>query len=464
MLFFEPAFFVFFAVYCALHMLLPPRWRLWLVIGGSTVFYARWRPAYIALPYILAFMAWASALWLDGAREDGPRRRRLALTLILIFLPLAVVKYAGFLVHDVLRLDDVAKVPALRWPLPLGISFITFTLSAYVIDVSRRNYPIERSFPVLLGHTLFFPHLIAGPILRPSELMPQLRRPRPALGARFKAGVTIFTAGLVKKLVFADAIGQVVDLAYSGGAGRDAWRHLIAIYGFAVQIYCDFSGYSDMAVGLAAMLHIRLPANFRRPYAAASMVDFWRRWHVTLSHWLRDYLYIPLGGNRGGRLGQLRNILITMMLGGLWHGANWTFLAWGLLHGAALGINHVVRRPMARAGLTPPAWLARLLTFHFVVGAWIFFRARTMGEAGNIVGSVIHGDWSGPGQILHQQAYVLLLRVIFYAVHRYDRHVWMRLAARRVRPALLFPALGLCWILAIALSPPGTAKFIYFDF
>ena len=463
MLFFEPAFFVFFAVYFALHLALPAAWRLWLVIVGGVIFYAWQRPTYLPIPLVLTGTAWAGAIWLDGARESLARRLRLAAVLALLFLPLAVVKYGAFVAGEILRLRaDTAQ--ALRWPLPLGISFITFTASAYVIDVFRRRYRLERSLPLLLGHVLFFPHLIAGPILRPTALVPQLRRPRPALSARFRTGVAIFTLGLVKKLIFADAIGLAVDQAYAGGAGQDAWRHLIAVYGFAAQIYCDFSGYSDMAVGLAAILHIRLPANFARPYRATSLVTFWRRWHITLSLWLRDYLYIPLGGSRGGRFGQFRNIVITMVLGGLWHGANWTFLAWGLLHGLALGGVHLATRMTMAGRLTPPPWLGRLATFQFVAFAWILFRARSLPQAREFITGLLGGDWSRPWPALQQNAYVVVLMLLFFGLHRFDRHAWMRLASQRVRPAVLFPVLALCWALIVALSPPGAAKFIYFDF
>jgi len=464
MLFSEPVFFVFFAVYFALHFLIPPRWRLWLVIGGSTVFYAWWRPIYVELPYALTLVAWAGTIWLDRANEPATRRLRLGVTLALVFLPLLAVKYAYFLTNDVFGLRGIIDTDQFRWPLPLGISFITFTLSAYVIDVYRRRYRLERSLPMLFGYVLFFPHLIAGPILRPYELMPQLRQMRRALDARFMAGIAIFTLGLVKKLIFADSIALVVDQVYSGPAGASGWDYLIAIYGFSVQIYCDFSGYTDMAIGIAYLLRIRLPTNFLRPYAATSIVDFWRRWHITLSHWLRDYLYIPLGGNRGGRLYQFRNILITMVLGGLWHGANWTFLIWGFLHGLALGVTHLLRRPMKALGISIPAWLGLVITFHFVTFAWIYFRAKDIGRAHEIIGGLVHGSWLEPMAALQQNAFVVVLMLIFFALHRFDRHAWLRIAARRAHPALLVPAIGLCWILAITLSQGSSAKFIYFDF
>jgi alginate O-acetyltransferase complex protein AlgI len=464
MLFSEPIFFVFFAIYFVLHLLIPARVRLWLVIFGSTIFYAWWRPIYVGLPYALTILAWAGTIRLDKAEQTTTRRLRLVVTLAMVFLPLIVVKYAYFLTNDVLGMGGTIDTVSLKWPLPLGISFITFTLSAYVIDVYRRRYPVEHSLPLLLGYVLFFPHLIAGPILRPYELMPQLRKMRAALGARFVTGIAIFTLGLVKKLIFADSIAQVVDKVYSGHASDNAWEYLIAIYGFSVQIYCDFSGYTDMAIGLAYLLRIRLPTNFLRPYKAVSIVDFWRRWHITLSHWLRDYLYIPLGGNRGGRANQFRNIMVTMVLGGLWHGANWTFVIWGFLHGLALSVTHLLRSPMRKLGIFIPAWLALLLTFHFVTFAWIYFRAKDIASAHQIIGVVFHGSWGNPIGILQQNLFMILLMLVFFVLHRFDRHALLRIGVRRSNPIVFWPAIGICWILAIAVSQGSSAKFIYFDF
>jgi D-alanyl-lipoteichoic acid acyltransferase DltB (MBOAT superfamily) len=239
---------------------------------------------------------------------------------------------------------------------------------------------------------------------------------------------------------------------------------LLAIYAFAVQIYCDFSGYTDMAIGLALMLGIRLPHNFLRPYAAGSLVDFWRRWHITLSHWLRDYLYIPLGGNRQGRLKGVRNVLITMTLGGLWHGANWTFVIWGLLHGIGIAFVQTIRG--LRPGLLPrvPKWLAVLLTFHFVTFAWVFFRAPNLETAGKILAAPFRGSWDNLGGFASGHAFVILLVVVFFVLHRFDDLRRVKAMARYLRPEMLWPMLLLAWMLAITISHGSSAKFIYFDF
>ena len=349
MLFSDQTFFVFFAVYLTLHFIVPPRWRIYLIIAGSTVFYAWWRVIYVWLPYTLTLIAWAGTLWFTQVKEVGSRRQRLIVTIVALFAPLAIFKYASFIINGVFRPAlsgwiAVPNVSFLNFTLPLGISFVTFTLTAYVVDVYRGRFRVERSLVKMLGYVLFFPHLIAGPILRPHELLPQLSHLRRALGARFTLGVALFAVGLVKKVVFADTIAALVDHVYHESGAVSGWEYLLAIHGFSMQIYCDFSGYTDMAIGLAYILRIRLPTNFRRPYISSSIVEFWRCWHITLSFWLRDYLYIPLGGNRQGRSRQMLNLLITMVLGGLWHGAAWTFVIWGTMHGAALAGVHLFRR------------------------------------------------------------------------------------------------------------------------
>ena len=322
--------------------------------------------------------------------------------------------------------------------------------------------------PTLTGYVLFFPHLIAGPILRPIELIPQLRRPRSALSAHFYAGLAIFTAGLVKKLVFADQIAAVVDAAYKADvlSAPQAW---LAIYGFSMQIYCDFSGYTDMAIGLALVIGIRLPNNFLRPYGAFSLIDFWRRWHITLSFWLRDYLYIPLGGNRDGRWRTYVNMIITMTLGGLWHGASWTFVIWGVLHGVGVAFVHLLRDLLRRAGFKgQPLWwnvVGIVLTFHFVALLWVFFRAPTLDKARWVLAAAFAGGhWQTTGQIITAQSGAVLLLAVFALLHAFDDHRMIKLAIRRIRPEIILPLIVLLWALAMTLSHGTSAKFIYFDF
>jgi alginate O-acetyltransferase complex protein AlgI len=349
-------------------------------------------------------------------------------------------------------------------PLPLGVSFITFTLTAFVVDIYRGRFPPVRSPTTTLAYVLFFPHLIAGPILRPVELIPQLEHPRKARSLWPTAAIAIFTLGLVKKLVIADPIAQAVDSVYAS-TSPSAPAAFLAIYGFSVQIYCDFSGYTDMAIGLAMLLGIRLPNNFRQPYAAASLVEFWRRWHITLSFWLRDYLYIGLGGNRGGEARTAMNIIATMVLGGLWHGANWTFVLWGLLHGIAVASIHLARRLAPAVACAIPGWVSLLLTFHFVTFAWILFRAPGLTKAWEIIGALLnHPTWVQFSDTIGNNIFPAILLGLFFVSHPFDDNRRVKIAARRLRPEIIWPIIMLGWIAAITVSQGSSSKFIYFDF
>ena len=464
MLFSSPVFFAFFAVYFLVHLLTPRPARILLIIVGSTIFYGWWKVSYVWLPYLLMAIAYLGVLWIERAPNPEQKKSRLFLTVAALFGPLVFFKYTNFLYRDVFGAIFGLQHKIINLPLPLGVSFVTFTLTAYVVDIYRGKFPAKASPTTVAGYILFFPHLIAGPILRPVELIPQLEHPRPALSANFYAGLAIFTVGLVKKLVFADPIAAVVDAAYTTNA-LNAPTALMAIYGFSMQIYCDFSGYTDMAIGLAMLIGIRLPNNFRRPYGAMSLIDFWRRWHITLSFWLRDYLYIPLGGNRDGTLRTYCNLIITMTLGGLWHGASWTFVLWGFLHGMALAFVHLFRDISQRLGFFRiPKWLGLLMTFHIVTILWVFFRAPSLAKAHAMLMAPLDGDWSKAGEYAYTNVSGLMLLGIFFALHGFDDHRLIRYALHRIRPEIVLPLIALLWVLAMTLSQGSSAKFIYFDF
>lgn len=463
MLFSSPIFFVFFAVYFLLHVVTPPRYRLYLIICGSTIFYSWWKLEYFWLPYLLMATAYLGVVWMTRAKSERSRKLRAAVAIVALFLPLAFFKYTDFIYRSVFS-PVSEKGVLIGLPLPLGVSFVTFTLTAYVVDIYRRKFPAGTSARTVLAYVLFFPHLIAGPILRPDELMPQLEAPT-ARWLNPTTAIAIFTLGLVKKLVFADQIATLVDAVYNHPGIPSAPAAILAIYGFSVQIYCDFSGYTDMAIGLAMLLGIRLPENFARPYCADTIVDFWRRWHITLSFWLRDYLYIPLGGNRGGRLRESSNIIVTMALGGLWHGANWTFVIWGILHGVAVAFVHRLRRRGRRLGARGmPRPLATLLTFHFVTLAWILFRAPTLRRAGEILSAPFVGGWGDYQAVLAINAFPAVLMVIFFLFHPFDDHAHVGSAMQRLRREMVWPGIALLWIVAITVSQGNSARFIYFDF
>jgi len=373
-----------------------PRAGILVLAGASLFFYGAWRPIYLLL--LLASIAANFSL---GLLMESPHRRR-AIGMLGVALNLALLcyfKYTNFILDSVDALSG-APLPLLNIVLPLGISFFTFQQIAYLVDVMR-GAPVERDIVSYTLFVSFFPHLIAGPLVHHAEMIPQFKRGHGSRSAVLAArGIAIFAAGLFKKVVIADNLAQFVSPVFAhldGGGGVTASWAWLATLSYTLQIYFDFSGYSDMAVGLALLFGIRLPVNFRSPYKATSIIEFWRRWHITLSRFLRDYLYIPLGGNRHGEARRYLNLMLTMLLGGLWHGAGWNFLIWGGLHGLYLCANHLwqkfrgmtVKASTVDASANRPAQaLSWAVTFFAVVIAWVFFRARTLGGAWQMLGAM----------------------------------------------------------------------------
>ena len=355
-----------------------------VLAGASLFFYGAWRPVYLVL--LLASIAVNFSL---GLLMEKPVRRgpvgMLGITLNLAML--GYFKYTNFILDSIHALAG-APLPFVNVVLPLGISFFTFQQIAYLVDVMR-GAKVERDFVSYMLFVSFFPHLIAGPLVHHAEMIPQFKRGRTSRSAVLAArGMAIFAAGLFKKVVIADNLAQFVSPVFAhvdaGGGVTTSWAWLSTL-AYSLQIYFDFSGYSDMAIGLALLFGIRLPVNFRSPYKATSIVDFWRRWHITLSRFLRDYLYIPLGGNRHGEPRRYVNLMLTMLLGGLWHGAGWNFLVWGALHGFYLGVNHLWQkwRSAAKSSVSNhvSAVASWAITFIAVVVAWVFFRSKTVDSA-----------------------------------------------------------------------------------
>jgi D-alanyl-lipoteichoic acid acyltransferase DltB (MBOAT superfamily) len=420
-----------------------PRAGILVLLGASLVFYAAWRPIYLVL--LLASVALNFGA---GLLMENPARRRAVGTLGVTFnlAALCYFKYTGFIL-ETFGASSGRPLPFAAIVLPLGISFFTFQQIAYLVDVMR-GAKAERDVVSYMLFVCFFPHLIAGPLVHHTEMIPQFKRRRSGRSAVLAArGWAIFAAGLFKKVVIADNLAQFVTPVFAhidaGGGVTTSWGWL-AMLAYTLQIYFDFSGYSDMAIGLALLFGIRLPVNFRSPYKAASIVDFWRRWHITLSRFLRDYLYIPLGGNRLGETRRYVNLLVTMLLGGLWHGAGWNFLIWGGLHGGYLATNHLWRGwrgDKARPSLSSPAaraiaLLSWFFTFFAVVIAWAFFRAKTAAGAWRMLQSLF-------GIPVEGSAYVSsgILRVMDLPVLVGADRVWL-IGAGAVAAGLLV-ALGL---------------------
>jgi len=467
MLFNSLPFAVFLIAICLLLRAAPARSRPSLLLVASLLFYALWIPVYLLL--LLFEIAVNYALLRGMLRSPRPR---LWLTASIVFSLglLACFKYAAFAVGAAAPLLEqlFGLAPGIpRILLPLGISFYTFQMLGLAIDAYRRDYAPA---PGLARYTLFiafFPHFIAGPILRGRDLLPQLEHGIMFDAVKSRRGVWLLASGLAKKTILADfLLAPFVDGVFAFPGVAPAPVHLVALWSFAFQIYFDFSGYTDMARGIALLVGLELPRNFEEPYLSRNPAEFWRRWHITLSSWLRDYLYIPLGGNRRGPARTAVNLMLTMLLGGLWHGAGFGFLVWGGLHGAWL-----VAQRWWRGGSTPADTPVRwsdapriLLCFHAVCLLWVFFRAESLADAGRFLAKLFAGSYAAPWPPL-PLAVVLLCA----ALHPLERFARERLP--RLQDALaggwggLVEGFALGTLLALALAVSGAGgEFIYFQF
>ena len=362
--------------------------RLTFILGASYFFYAQSGLAFLTLIFACSTADFLLSHAIGRARDASQRKAWLALTVVMNLGVLGYFKYAQFGVDSALAAFEAlglhVPAPALSIALPVGISFFTFESMSYVIDVYRGELEPHPSYLEYLTFVAFFPHLVAGPIVRPRDLLPQLARPPVWQDGEASSALLLIATGLFKKLAIADYLAlNLVDRVFDAPTQYSALECYVAMVAYAVQIYADFSGYTDIAIGSAALLGVRFPPNFAAPYQAHDIVDFWRRWHISLSTWLRDYLYIPLGGNRHGPSRTYLNLIVTMLLGGLWHGPNWTFVVWGGLHGLALACNRAWRERMGDVLRKEPGLrvLSTLGTFHFVLLAWVFFRAHTFRDA-----------------------------------------------------------------------------------
>ena len=439
--------------------------NLWL-LAASVVFYAHWNPWLVTLVIATAVYDYRMALAIEDARSERSRRRRLAWAVAVPLGLLAWFKYTNFLVAQawlpLSRLGFGAPAPVFHIVLPLGISFYTFETIAYVVDVYRRRMPAERRVLDYTLFLLFFPHLIAGPIVRADQFLPQIRGARTLDWSRAEIGVRLFVFGMLKKAVVADQLALLVDPVFARPDAYATATIWTAVVCYAVQIYCDFSGYSDMAIGAAHLLGIKLPMNFRMPYFSASPAEFWRRWHITLSTWLRDYLYIPLGGNRGGTLSTYRNLLLTMLLGGLWHGAAWTFVAWGAYHGALLALHRAIPWPQwTGRRMLHPARVAA--TFVLVCIGWVLFRAESLGAACTILGRM-----ATPSTGISLSPHVALLTAailgVVLAAHLIGTFADVPRFVRALPVPVLGTALAGAVLMARLLAPDTGGAFIYFRF
>jgi alginate O-acetyltransferase complex protein AlgI len=463
-------FLIFFAVVLGAYNALRA-WsaRKWLLLAASYLFYAAWNPAFVLLLAGSTTLDWWIAQRIHAAPAGPARKRWITLTLVVNLSVLGLFKYQRFLLDNVaaaLALVGVHYVPAaFDIVLPAGISFYTFHSLSYCIDVYRGVFAPTRNWRDYALYVGFFPQLVAGPITRWSQMGTQIETPRGTTRDGLGLGCALLVLGLFEKCVLADSIfAPVADAFFGAPADASAGAAWSGVLAFSGQIFCDFAGYSTCAIGAALALGFTLPTNFRLPYAALGFSDFWRRWHISLSSWLRDYLYVSLGGNRHGEWRTYRNLLLTMLIGGLWHGAAWTFVIWGGLHGLYLAGERYLREHVWPKHWQAPGFLRvgyMLLTLLLVVLAWIFFRAADATTALQILARL----WPAAGgaaldaaQKLALLAFAGMLGVQWFMRERDVKELVMRVPA-----PVLGVALGLL-LAAIVLSPGDSHAFIYFQF
>jgi alginate O-acetyltransferase complex protein AlgI len=473
------SFAVFFLIAFTISWLLRPAYRVWLWVmtAISLWFYGYSDPRFVWLLVFSIVTSWAFGAAIHRSLTSEGEKTAVSTNLVraAVVVDLGVLgwfKYYGFFVDSVHESLDTLGLgvspPLLEIALPIGISFFTFHAISYVIDIGRGQLRPLRLDELAL-YMSFFPHLVAGPIVRASELAPQLKvRADPR---RIPSGEAfrLIAFGLFKKVVISSYVAsEIVDPVFGAPSAHGPLDLLVGVYAYAIQIYADFSGYTDIAIGCALLLGIRFPQNFDAPYRALSLQDFWRRWHMTLSRWLRDYLYIPLGGNRHGERQTYRNLVLTMVIGGLWHGAAITFLVWGTLHGAYLAVERWVKQWWAEGHPEPvlPSQLTALLqwvlTFHLVCLAWIFFRAESLGTAFDVIGGIVSG--TQPNELVTGLLLLTIGLMIAsqFVPPRAVEHAQVRFAT--LGPGLQVACLALTLTVIDVLGPDGVAPFIYFRF
>jgi len=473
MIFSSYEFLLFFAVVFTAYWLIPTtRPRHLLLWVASCYFYMSWNPWFILLIGLTAGIDWAVALRLEGTSDVRARKAFLTLSIVSNLLLLGVFKYANFFVENVswllshlgFRVDPVI----LNIILPVGISFFTFQSMSYTIDVYRREIPARRSFFDFSLFVIFFPQLVAGPIVRARDFLPQLA-PRKVLNATSLAsGARVFAQGYFKKSFISDRISPHADAVFADPSAHASGAIWLGVVLYAIQIYCDFSGYSDMAIGCARTFGFELCENFHMPYFATNITEFWRRWHISLSTWLRDYLYIPLGGNRGTALYQRRNLMLTMLLGGLWHGASWNFVIWGGLHGIYLVVHKAFVSWRGFPGKLPNTFANKigavasgLFTFLLVCVTWVFFRAQTLEAAGIMLRKMF--AWTNVGAMIQNP---WLYVVIAFVLVAHILATFVRLGRVWRRTPLFFKTMA--WtafaVTVVLFTPLDPQPFIYFQF
>ena len=441
-----------------------------LLLAASYVFYGAWDARFLSLLLLSTVIDYAAGSAL-GKMDDEPRRKLILFSSVgsqLVIL--AFFKYFGFFVESAIGLLGFfglePNAPLLEVLLPVGISFYTFQTISYTFDVYRRRMPPAKNFINFATFVSYFPQLVAGPIERAQVLLPQIeterRRPN---SEQIRSGLTLMLMGLFKKVAIADAVAPIVNRAFTEGSSGGRGLLLLGVIGFALQIYGDFCGYTDIARGTSRLFGIELMRNFEQPYLSRSITEFWRTWHISLSSWLHDYLYVPLGGNKNGPSKTYRNLLLTMLLGGLWHGAAWTFVVWGALHGLVLAIHRAFGGYVARGALPPLAWRqfpSIVGTFALVSLLWVFFRADTLTQASDYLIGLVNAPWGSP---LTDDVLIVVTSLLFVLCLDLSQRFTGQHAAILRWPALARGAGTAVLLLSILVWTGGSSQpFIYFQF
>ena len=468
MLFVEGRFFLFFGVVLLLYWSLKKNdHRKWLLLVASYYFYGSWDYRFAVMLGVLSAADWFFALKLSQTDNMRARKTYVTASLAMNLSVLAYFKYFHFFVDSAVRMANSVGAhldqPTLKIILPVGVSFFTFQSLSYTIDVYRKDIPPVESLRDYLMFASFFPQLVAGPIVRPSYFVPQMKSRRVVTLHDVQAALYLFLLGFIKKSCIADNISPYVDKVF---AHPEQFSHLAtvsAVWLYATQIFCDFSGYSDMAIAVAALLGFKLVLNFDAPYLAVSIQDFWRRWHISLSSWIRDYIYISLGGSRGGKWKTYRNLLLTMLAGGLWHGAAWTFVAWGGAHGGSQVVHQEFKRNVPIKPTHEPwrSLISWFITLQFICICWILFRSNTFASAWVITKHYLFVGQTGTATI---PGWLLVLPPVLLL----GQYLMRRVKVEQHSVALPLPmfalAYGALWAFAISMLPLGYRPFIYFQF
>jgi alginate O-acetyltransferase complex protein AlgI len=436
-------------------------WMPWLLVA-SYVFYGWWNPYYLILIFSSTLLDFVAVMFMDRAGQGG-RRLWLMVSVVNNLGLLAFFKYANFFIDNLNAALSLHLPEAARWMpfgldylLPVGISFYTFQSMSYTIDFYRGKIGRERSFVRFATFVAFFPQLVAGPIERSSHLLPQFHQAPKVTARHLSDGASLFLVGLFKKVALSNYLALYVERVYASPGDHGSAALLLATFCFAWQIYFDFSGYTDMARGVARAMGFNLMLNFNHPYLATGLGDFWARWHISLSTWFRDYVYLPLGGNRRGASVTYRNLLIVFLVSGFWHGAAWHFIAWGALHAAGIILTRVLERSPAYRDRCP-TWAKRLWVFAFVCFTWVFFRAETIGDAWLILTRIVTGAWGDPACPLLMLALIMVAWAYQWASESPRLQRFFTSGTVRVATASAM-------ILFLIFFATGGGEFVYFQF